>query len=150
MGHANERGNKPINKNMRGKTEKRSETHPPTRKQQKEWCLCRVVLETQRWGIWSRSARSSCQHGCTVWLRVSWDPLHLAEDLDLPEQCPNKTCTTVHKYPSSPRQKPQTQKSSLTEQGRNAKPKLNWWFIDVRHVLKRNSCLMIIMPPWGA
>lgn len=99
---------------------------------------------------YGRSARSSCQHGCTFWLRVSWDPLHLAEDLDLPEQCPNKTCTTVYKYPSSPRQKPQTQKSSLTEQGRNAKPKLNWWFIDVRHVLKRNSCLMIIMPPWGA
>lgn len=120
-------------------------TRPPGNNKKSDVCAgssWRRSAEAYGAALHGRAVSTGARSGC-VWVGIlcTWQRTWT---------CPNKTCTTVHKYPSSPRQKPQTQKSSLTEQGRNAKPKLNWWFIDVRHVLKRNSCLMIIMPPWGA
>lgn len=85
MGHANERGNKPINKKHE-RTDREKVIDPPahqeTTTKKRDVCVG-VFLETKRWGIWSRSVRSGFQHRSMFW------------DWDLPEQRPIKTCTTV-------------------------------------------------------
>lgn len=117
----------------------------------KDWRLCRVFLETQRWGIWShlcgRTVSTGARSGC-LWVGIlyTWQWTRTCQS-----NAPTKRARlSINVPPPLPVKNFRCQKSNLREQGRKAKPKLNWWFIDVRHVLKHNSCLMIIMPSWGA
>lgn len=125
-------------------------THPAENNKKKSG-VCGV-------SFWRRSpeALQSCtvesirQHGRMFWLRwvgilYTWQRTRASRS-----NAPTKRAQLFTKISPLSVKNLRFQKSSLTEQGWNAKPKLNRWFIDVRHVLKRNSCLMIIMALWGA
>lgn len=130
MEHANERGIVPINnnnkKNMRGK--KRSESQPSAPKDSKkkeERCLCRAPGDAALKHVELQERTRTFNSGlCT----------ERSEDVHLPEPCP-------HKYPSSPFKTSDRRRPTMPNETQEPR------FTDVRHVLKRNSCLMIITPP---
>lgn len=116
MGHANERGKKPIIKSMRGKTGKRSGTHPPTRKQPKRGMFVGVFLETVS-ALSARAVRVSVLAACELGSSAPGRGLGLGRS-NAPTKCTRRSIN----IPPPPVQHVRFQKGSLTGQGRNAKP----------------------------